>query len=123
MLENTDKAVANILDQLAAFSTQIHSEAFESLAQVATLSAQGDIMTAWVIFWVGVVVFLFGVLLVAFACTGNTADGTAGGGVFMWLITAVLMCISLSTIFSPLDNAKAKDGKVALAYELLQKIK
>lgn len=121
-LENTDKAVASILETIRQFSQQVQPDVFNSFANVAMLSAQQELVTAHICIWVASFLIGFGVLCMIAAVM---ADGGEGGAVISLVLFCgglVMLLVNLSTVYSPLVEASAHDGKVALARVAIEKV-
>ena len=120
MLEATDKAFASILETINQFSKQVSPDVITSFGNVAMLDAQGDLVAAkiWLLF--GVFIFIAGF---AMFLKGLLQDeDIIVAGVIGLLISFVVIGCSVNSLISPLNNAAAQDGKVALAAKAMQKI-
>ncbi len=121
-LENTDKAFAGILDAVKQFSEQVQPDVFNAFSNVAMLSAQQELVMAHICIWLGSVLLALAILCLFATIFGN--GGEAGGFAMLLFLSLGLgfIIFNLSTVYSPLVQAAAHDGKVAIAREALTKI-
>ena len=119
-LENTDKALAGILDTINKFSNQIQPDVINGFGNVAMLDAQGDLIQAKIWLVVGIFTLIIAIGLSWYGLADE--NGWSVGGLLVGALSILILGLSISTLVSPLTIASAKDGKVALAAKAVEKI-
>jgi hypothetical protein len=114
-LENTDQALAKVIDAARELSTKLSPDAYDAASRVAQLTAQTDLRAALI--WA-----IISGLLIAFCILGSMAAGEYGPGIVIGGLSAIVFSIAITSWTSPLNNALAKDPKLALAYMVMRKI-
>lgn len=117
-LENTDKALASLIDAAHQLSTQLSPDVFNAAAQVAMLGVQGQLISAWIWTIAGTVI----AIVLLFLAAMKSLDDTAGVVVGAFFVSVIIICWNISTLWNPLVNAGAHDGKIALANKVMEKI-
>lgn len=117
MLENTDAALAKILELIVQAG---QPDAINTAGQVAMYAAQGDLMCAHIFLGVSIVGFII-FALASGAASASSNDGSAGGLGLLCFVFVIIFGFSLTSTLSPLNQATAKDPKLAFAYTVMQK--
>lgn len=118
-LENTDKALASLIDATHKLSTQLSPDVFDAASQVAMLGFQGNLLSAWIWTIASGIVALIALGLLIMACAKNWDEAAGATAMMAFFVSVIVFCWNISTLWNPLINAAAHDGKIALAIKVI----
>src|ERR1700722_1636305 len=103
-------------------STQFSPDVFNAVSNVAMLDAQGHILSAKI--WICIAAAALIMSFVGF-CFAVIKDWTGAGGatvLIAFFFSLTILGFNLPTLWNPLANAAAHDGRTALAEKVMDKI-